>query len=118
METLKNIGFNKESNVKYNIEISKECTYIVYENEVEIHEVINVPMGVILLGSLQKEKFNYNGGGAELHKLNRNFKKECFDFLLNTPELHSFSKEINGEMHTWSFTGKSTKSGNAIYTKN
>lgn len=112
-----NIVFTPEKNVKNNIEIAKASTHMQWEDGVEIREVINVPMGIILLGKLQKEKFNYEGGGTELHEINKEFKKKCFDYLLKSPELHSFIKEINGEIHTWEFTGKITKTGNAVFVK-
>ena len=72
-------------------------------------------MGYILLGSVQNEHFNYEGGGMDLHNIEKEYKKECFKYFENNKKLHSFSKEINNRKCTWFFDGRVTKGGSAIF---
>lgn len=85
------------------------------EKTIELHEVINVEMGIILAGQLQAMHFNYEGGGMDLYNLQKEFKKECLKYLNENKELHSFSKKIDGTTYTWNYTGKTTKSNNAKF---
>ena len=96
MKTLKEIGISVDKNVLNNFETCSHDTHMEWRDDsgkinYDVRTVIHIPMGIILSGHIQSQHFMYEGGGMDLHEMQKPFKVDCFNYLMSDKNLHSLS---------------------------